>query len=333
MKRKIANLLFLMAVSGLLIGTLAANASGGQLKLLTINLLFSKPTTSLSSDVIPRFKSIADYIVTEDIDCVLCQEVVGGELAKKLGLTQTLNSSLDLKNLLGKDYELSYHLANGIPLVFSVGNAIFCKKPIDIKWTVADTLPFASEVTINGTDIKLRRVIMSSLLEAPGFGRLLLFNVHLCSGCPTEQRRAQIEEALEFIGKVKKWARLLYGNVPCLFGGDFNISDKAGGSADSLQEYELITNAGFQDAYADYGSCTFGTDCCEPDDDPSIVEDGCTYAVDNNLFENDPLQTTRIDYFFYQGLSVDSASVVFNSLSGPFVSDHSGLLVEMSPQN
>ena len=61
------------------------------------------------------------------------------------------------------------------------------------------------------------------------------------------------------------------------------------------------------------------------------VEPGCTFAVDDNHFENDPLQTTRIDYFFLQGLTADSAYVVFNRDRGPFVSDHSGLVVEMSP--
>jgi len=328
MKRKIINLWFLALVYSLSIGTLAANALDGTLKLLTLNLLFSKPTTALSSDnVTPRFDSIANYILAENIDCVLCQEVVGGQLAKKLGLTQKLNSSLDLLGKLENKYELSYHLANGIPLVFSVGNAIFCRKPIDIKWTVADSLPFASEITINGTDIKLRRVIMGSLLEVPGFGRLLLFNIHLCSGCPTEQRQAQIEEALAFISKVKNWAHLIYGNVPCVFAGDFNISDKfPNGSQDSSQEYALITNAGFQDAYAEDSSCIFNTSCCEV----QTTQEGCTYAVDSNPFENDPSQKTRIDYFFHQGLTVNSASVVFRGTSDPFVSDHSGVIVEMS---
>ena len=88
--------------------------------------------------------------------------------------------------------------------------------------------------------------------------------------------------------------------------------------------------AGFTDAYADRKPCRFQEDCCEPVDDEPTVEPGCTYAVDNNLFENDPLQTTRIDYFFLRGLMADSAYVVFNRINGPFVSDHSGLVVEFS---
>ena len=336
MKRKIMTLLLLVLMCSLSIAAAKANAEdGATLKLLTLNLLFSEPTTSLSSDNIPRFNSIADFIVDNDIDCVLCQEVVGGTLAKKLGLTQTLNSSLDLKSLLGNQYNLTYRLANGIPLLFSVGNAVFCKKSIDIKWTLSQTLSFASEININGIDIKLRRIIMGSLLEVPGFGKLLLFNTHLCSFCPSEQRQVQIEEALEFIEKVRKLVRWIYGKVPVVFAGDFNIHDNLDyeDSAGAEAEYNLITD-GFVDAYAAYGNnggCEFGIDCCIPVDNPSDVEPGCTYAVDDNPFEFDPNQTTRIDYFFLKGVEAVSAYVVFDGkdTNGPFVSDHSGVVVEL----
>ena len=331
MKRKMINNLLLVFAGCLFIVMPAAGDDDGIFRLLTLNLLFSEPTTAPDSEGRERFDSIADFIERENIDCVLCQEVVGGELAKELGLTETLNSSLDLKSRLGDDYRLSYRLANGIPLVFSVGNAILCKKPVDIKWTVAKTLSFASEITIHGIDIKLRRKIMGSLLDVPHFGKLLLFNVHLCSFCPTAQRQAQINEALQFIETIRAWTRWFYGNIPIIFGGDFNIEDFGVVLPASAElEYNLIMGAGFTDAYADRKPCRFQEDCCEPVDDEPTVEPGCTYAVDNNLFENDPLQTTRIDYFFLRGLMADSAYVVFNRINGPFVSDHSGLVVEFS---
>jgi maltose 6'-phosphate phosphatase len=173
---------------------------------------------------------------------------------------------------------------------------------------------------------------MGCLLDVPDFGRLLLFNVHLCAACPTDQRQAQINKALKFIKTVRKFVRWFYGDVPCVFGGDFNIQDVANGSPDAAaDEYHLITGSGFIDAYAETNGCVFQTDCCIPADNPSIVEAGCTFAVDDNLFENDPLQTARIDYFFLQELTAKSAYVVFNSDRGPFVSDHSGLVVEMTP--
>lgn len=336
MKRKIISLLLLVLMCSVSIVSAESDAEDEvTLKLLTLNLLFSEPTTSFSSDNIPRFSSIADFILDKDIDCVLCQEVVGGGLAKKLGLTQTINSSLDLKsdlNLLGLDYSLTYRLANGIPLLFSVGNAVFCKKSVDIMWTISQTLSFASEITINGLDVKLRRIIMGCLLRVPGFGKLLLFNTHLCSFCPSEQRQVQIEEALEFIKKVRYWVRLIYGKVPVVLAGDFNTHDTYPMfSVDPLYEYNLITKAGFVDAYADYTGCDFGNNCCISEDDPSIVESGCTYAVDNNPFENDPNQTTRIDYFFLKELEAVLAYVVFDGTekNGPFVSDHSGVVVEL----
>ena len=326
--------MFLTLVS-IVFGTIpAANASEKIFRLLTLNLLFSEPSTSPSSEGVGRFDSIAKFILEENIDCVLCQEVVGGKLAQELGLIEMLNGALELKSKLGDDYNLRYRLANGIPFVFSVGNAILCKRPIKIKWTVAKTLPFASEITFQGIDIKLRRRIMGCLLDVPDFGRLLVFNVHLCAACPTDQRQAQINKALKFIRIVRTFVRLFYGNVPCAFGGDFNIQDVPKGSPDSAaDEYNLITGAGFIDAYAESNGCVFQTDCCIPDADPLTVEPGCTFAVDKNRFESNPLKTSRIDYFFLRELTPESAYVVFNSDRGPFVSDHSGLVVEMHPWN
>jgi maltose 6'-phosphate phosphatase len=173
---------------------------------------------------------------------------------------------------------------------------------------------------------------MGSLISVPGFGRLLLFNTHLCSFCPSKQRQAQIEEALDFIRKVKNWVRFFYGKVRVVFAGDFNIHDNYPMySNDPLFEYNLIINAGFADAHADYTGCDFGNNCCIPEEDPSTVEPGCTFAVDENPFEDDPNETTRIDYFFLKGLDAVSAHVVFNGTEayGPIVSDHSGVVVEL----
>ena len=331
-QRKSTTLLFLVLVCSLFITIPAANAAERIFKLLTLNLLFCEPSTSPSSGGIGRFDSIAKFILEENIDCVLCQEVVGGMLAKELGWIEMLNGSLELKSKLGDDYKLRYRLANGFPLLLSVGNAILCKKPIEIKWTVAKSLPFAYEITVNGIDIKLRRKIMGCLLDVPDFGRVLVFNVHFCAYCPTGQRQAQINKALGFIERVNNCVRWFYGNVPCVFGGDFNIQDTPKGSPDSAaDQYNLITGAGFIDAYEGTNGCVFQTDCCIPVAAGISIEPGCTFAVDDNHFNNDPLQTTRIDYFFLQGLTADSAYVVFNSDRGPFVSDHSGLVVEMSP--
>jgi maltose 6'-phosphate phosphatase len=332
MKRKITTLLLFVWVCSLFITIPAADAAGKIFKLLALNLLFSEPSTSPGSGGAGRFDSIAKFILEENIDCVLCQEVVGGKLAQELGLIENLNSSLELKSKLGDDYKLRYRLANGVPFVLSVGNAILCKRPVKIKWTVARTLPFAYEITLHGIDIKLRRRIMGCLLDVPDFGRLLLFNVHFCAACPTDQRQAQINKALKFIKTVRKCVGWFYGDVSCVFGGDFNIQDIPKGSPDAAaDEYNLITGAGFIDAYAKTNGCVFQTDCCHPEDDPSTVEPGCTFAVDNNRFENDHLQTARIDYFFLQEVTPESADVVFNSNRGPFVSDHSGLVLELSP--
>jgi endonuclease/exonuclease/phosphatase family metal-dependent hydrolase len=333
MRRRITKLSVIVVLFALFTAIpLAARSSDTSepLRLLTLNLLFSSPTMG-------RFDVIADYIETQEIDCVLCQEVVGGTLAKELGLTVTRNSAIDLDHLLedrGLDYRLRYRLANGIPFLFSVGNAIFCRRPIRILFTTSKSLPFASEISVDGIDIKLRRKIMACLLDnVPQFGNLLLFNVHLCAFCPSDQRRAQIDTALEFIRKVRSWVNRIYGAVPCVFGGDFNISEADGSGAES--EYRKVTNFGFVDSYAAINGCGFGY-CCVPDEHHSFTELGCTFAVDDNPFENDPDQTTRIDYFFITpeeafNLDMDgsTAFVVFDGNEGDFVSDHSGLFLEL----
>ena len=122
----------------------------GYLNVLTINVLFSE-----IQDRDLRLNRIATYIKNcgKPIDIILLQEVVGGPLSG------TVNSSLDLKNKLaegdnGIQYNLRYRLANGIPGLFTVGNAILsrCK----IIFTISKTLPFVTEEPFNGFEIPLR---------------------------------------------------------------------------------------------------------------------------------------------------------------------------------
>lgn len=170
----------------------------GHLNVLTINLLFSEVKNREA-----RLTIIADFaeqqeLEEEPIDVILLQEVVGGSLSG------TVNSALDLKNLLTErdlEYNLCYRLANGIPGILTVGNSILsgCK----ILFTLSRTLPFVTEEPFEGFEILLRRKVMMSRVKIPGFGRINVYNTHLCAFCdPMEERLMQAGVLMNFIKDV-----------------------------------------------------------------------------------------------------------------------------------
>jgi maltose 6'-phosphate phosphatase len=306
----------------------------GLLKIMTLNQLFLTPTSAAPIppvDDATRLDVIADFVLDNEVDCLLSQEVVGGALAEHLGLSATLNSALDLKGRLGDDYWLQYQLANGIPAVFSVGNAIYCRRSIRRLQTFSMILPIQTEVVVDGIEVPLRRKIMGALLEVPDFGKLLLFNVHVCATCDPEERHVQIGAAVGFVEMVMAWTNLLHGRVPTVFGGDFNIHDPLEGE----EQYDLIVGAGFRDTYSAV-HCGDSFICCDPDDH----DENCTFAVNGNPFALGPTggggPPARVDYIFaspdLSGNILDSYVVFDGSIVGDhFVSDHSAVCTEFEP--
>jgi maltose 6'-phosphate phosphatase len=305
------------------------------LKIMTLNQLFLTPTTAAPIppvDDATRLDVVADFVLGNDVDCLLYQEVVGGALAERLGLTETRNSALDLKRRLGDDYWLQYRLVNGIPDVFSVGNAIFCKRSIRKLQTFSMILPIQTEVAVDGIQVPLRRKIMGSLLDVPNFGKLLLFNIHLCATCEPEERHIQIDAAVGFVQMVTEWTNLFHGHVPTVFGGDFNISDPLEGE----EQYDLIVGAGFRDTYSAV-HCGDSFICCDPDND----DENCTFAVNGNPFALGPTggggPPVRLDYIFASpdlGGNILDSYVVFDGgvMGDHFVSDHSAVCTEFERQ-
>jgi maltose 6'-phosphate phosphatase len=272
-------------------------ATGENLKLLTINLLFSEVTFR---DL--RLNTIADEVSTGSIDIILLQEVVGGKLSG------TFNSAVDLKRKLaerGLDYELAYRLANGLPRLLSVGNAILSR--CDIRFTVARSLPFVTEEPFEGIEIPLRRKAMMSRIDIPNFGKINVYNVHLCAFCDPAERTLQASVLFDFISDVERF-------VPgkrIVLGGDFNTEEGS-------PLYDAIVGSGLLDSYV----AVDGPGRCAPPGDVF----GCTFARPGNPFA--PGETPqRIDYLFFAkwpSFPVQS-EVIF---VGPFdwVSDHSGVL-------
>jgi maltose 6'-phosphate phosphatase len=313
-------LLILMVVESLILfSPRQAKSDNGELNVMTVNLLFSEIRNRDA-----RLDIIADFVVDsgESIDLILLQEVVGGTLSR------TANSALDLKHKLaagGKNYKLSYRMANGLPPLLTVGNAILSLH--DILFTVSATLPFESEEIFQGVEIPLKRKAMMSRIDVPGYGKINVYNTHLCAYCDPQERLEQTKTLINFVRSVE-W--FIPGSHRIILGGDFNIPDALIGSG-FAPEYDLIVSKGFTDSYAAYNKCV-DNQCCDPDFSATT---GCTYAVgDNpyafNLFTGEREETIRIDYIFLKNVSeIISSEVIFN-LDPSWVSDHSAVLTKIA---
>jgi maltose 6'-phosphate phosphatase len=296
-----------------------AKSDNGELNVMTINLLFSEIRNRDA-----RLEIIADFVADsgESIDLILLQEVVGGTLSR------TANSALDLKHKLaarGFNYHLSYRMANGLPGLLTVGNAILSLH--EILFTVSATLPFESEEIFNGVEIPLKRKAMMSRIEVPDYGKINVYNTHLCAYCDPWERLEQTKTLINFV-KTVEW--FIPGSHPIILGGDFNIPDALIGSGFAL-EYDLIVSKGFTDSYSITHVCL---NCC---DIYASATTGCTYAVAGNpyafnLFTGEREETVRIDYIFLKNVSeIISSEVIFN-LNPSWVSDHSAVLTKIALQ-
>ena len=313
-------LLTLVVIGGLALSSARqAEGSDSVLNVMTINLLFSEVE---NRDM--RLETIADFVehFDEPIDLILLQEVAGGTLFK------TVNSALDLKNkLAAKDlnYNLSYRMANGLPGLVTVGNAILSRH--EILFTMAATLPFESEEIFQGLEIPLKRKATMSRINVPGVGKVNVYNTHLCAYCDAQERLEQTKVLIDFV-KTVEW--LIPGSNPIILGGDFNIPDalvKTG----FAPEYDLITGNGFTDSYASYSDECVDAQCCDINDSAAT---GCTFAVvgnpyANNLFTGEPEVSVRIDYIFVKKVSQLLSSEVFLNQETFWVSDHSTLITRI----
>jgi len=310
-------LLTLVVIGGLALSSARqAEGSDSVLNVMTINLLFSEVE---NRDM--RLETIADFVKNfpEPIDLILLQEVVGG------ALFNTVNSALDLKSRLAAEnlnYNLSYQMANGLPGLARVGNAILSRH--EILFTMATILPFESEEIFQGVEIPLKRKAMMSRIKVPGFGKINVYNTHLCAYCDPQERLEQTKVLMNFV-KTVEW--LIPGSSPIILGGDFNIIDTLIGTG-FAPEYDLITGRGFIDSYATTNTCV---NCCQVENSSTT---GCTFAVEGNpyginLFTGDPEESVRIDYIFVKKVSQVLSSEVFLNQGPLWVSDHSALLTKI----
>jgi maltose 6'-phosphate phosphatase len=296
-----------------------ALASGTYFRILTINLLFSE-----IKERPERLQIIADFVKkqADGIDVILLQEVVGGSLF------QTQNSARDLQKLLaaspgGISYYLNSRIEEGIPGIALEGNAVLSRHKIVLS--LNETLPYVEVVELQGVKIYLRRIITLNRINIANYGKVDVYNTHLCSECSPLGRLTQVDKLLDFIQTIKK---VIPGDNPIILGGDFNI-DLYPQDQISVAAYNKLINSGFLDTYAAVNGLNFT--CCNP------VSGGecCTFALLGNPYAIDilthlPEFPQRLDYIFAKwkrlGLSdIISSEVVFNK-DPNWVSDHSGVL-------
>ncbi len=288
-------------------------------KILTINLLFSEIV-----DRTLRLTRIADYVQstwtspsTTPVDVLLLQEVVGG------ALVGTNNSAQDLQNLLanrGLTYYLDYHMEESFPGLFTQGIAILSRYPR----VASQYLVLANVETVNflGLQVTLPRIVLMNGISIPGYGRINIYNTHLCSECDASGRAQQVGTLLNFIQSIEQ---SFPAGDQIFLGGDFNLDLN---DASQRPTYQTILSSGFIDTYNAINHVGFT--CCNP------VSAGacCTFGLPGNPYAFDPttgqIETpARLDYIFSRGkgMQILDSQVVFNN--GDWVSDHSGLVSQI----
>jgi len=293
-------------------------AEKGYINILTLNLLFSEV-----DDRNDRLKAVAAFAANSDVDILMLQEVVNGILVK------TDNSAQDLRDILSRQHNLDYNIQTafeiGLPGLLSVANAVLSR--CEIRYNLVRRLPKTPEIEIEGYVIEVSRNVLLSRLEIPRFGKINVYNTHLCSDCENVERVEQIDVVLEFLKNLQENTGEDY---PTILGGDLNF-DRFRNDGTQKFQYERIINAGFIDAYAEHiiaasgGQETLET-LCENDDNP---DEHCTVGVS----ELNGAKSRRKDYIFARGFAeVLLSKVVFNPLINPeepTVSDHAGVFVRL----
>ncbi len=162
---------------------------------------------------------------------------------------------------------------------------------------------------------------MMTRLNIPDFGKLNVYNTHLCAFCNAEELDAQLDVLLTFVGEVEEF---FPQDNPVILGGDFNIDRFRVDPFEQRPFYDRIIDADFTDAYAEERALE---DLCE---EAEVADTHCTVGV-SSLDVGD--SSRRIDYIFVNEMGdVRESRVIFNTLvdsSQPTVSDHAGVFTSV----
>jgi endonuclease/exonuclease/phosphatase family metal-dependent hydrolase len=150
-----------------------------------------------------------------------------------------------------------------------------------------------------------RANVTMCVMDIPGFGLVNLYSTHFYPGGFIQD---QANELMKFVNETE-----VNPSRATIIAGDMNFSL----SSTTQGIYDTFLSNGFVDSYREVNS------------DP-----GYTFGVAANPFAPNPLPSSpsRIDFIFVRGdnIEITSSQVVFDGINGEFVSDHFGVLTEIT---
>ncbi|MGD9046121.1 MAG: hypothetical protein PVG06_20595 [Desulfobacterales bacterium] len=259
-----------------------------------------------------NLKRIANFVANNHVDLILFQEAEAYG-----GITGPADATSELRKILLKKYKMRFNMTSAADILIW-GNAILSSCEI----TETDLKKINTPGTVGKGAIGLNRNVLLAVISIPDYGKVNVYNTHLCARCEKSEREVQLDRALSWIKEITPDSRL------AIFGGDLNFDLFINNGAE-VPMYKKIIKAGLKDAYADYMK-TNGVgldDLCEDEDKP---DEHCTKGVTRI----DDKNGRRVDYIFIKSPpGIKSAKVVFNSVvshTEPTVSDHAGVFIRLN---
>lgn len=281
------------------------------ISILSLNVMQS---SGLFEPRTPRFEGIADYLNSnQPVHALAFQELSAGtELSDP---PQTDDSGADLAGMLGGKYgyyTVSSHryedhtyeeLIGLVWTEFKVG----VLPRYNMEYVEATKLDPPGDNYSDGLDPSYRSNVVMCVLDIPGFGPVQLYSTHFYgTGLQT-----QADNLIEFINQIEQeYVAQDLSPRATIVAGDLNFTE-------DNPAYGIFNENGFVDSYKEV----------KPDDP------GYTYGVPGDYDWYDSGTTPkRIDYIFVRGenIRISSSEVVFDGTNGPYVSDHFGVLTEIT---
>jgi len=271
------------------------------IRILTLNVMqFTAKETRNS-----RFSSIANYLNdSPPVHALALQELSGGtfdgtdtgvELASQLGGQYGYYTKSSHR------YEYEYFGITWAWTEFKVG--VMSRYPMEY----VDSSKLGPLNDIDSVDLNTLANVVMCVMDIPGFGLVNLYSTHFYTG-PSTEIQSQANELMTFVNGMDQ----AHPSRATIVAGDMNFTL----STATQGIYDTFFTNGFIDSYP------------EANTDP-----GYTFAVAGNPFAPDnPGSPRRIDYIFVRGddLKISSSQVVFDGINGEYVSDHFGVVTEIT---
>lgn len=280
-------------------------AAQSTIRILTLNVMQNSP--NVERDV--RFTGIMDYLKTHQVHALALQELSGGSYDQP---PTTIDSGADLAaKLAASNLKYGYYTEAS----FGHWPEFYLKVGVMPQYTMtfmdARKLdpPDENYSTWPGyppSEFPGRANAVACGLNIPGFGTVNLFSTHVYSDTTIAQKEIQINNLVSFAQDMA----LAHPARATIVAGDMNFSL----SQETQSIYNIFLTNGFKDSFAEVNSSP-----------------GYTYGV-----AGDPYATSstpaRIDFIFVKGndIQITSSQVVFDGLNGGYVSDHFGVLTEIT---